>query len=74
MALMEMNVHILHCALANQKTPDGYYNIQRILESLTRRGEVATWGTYAEARGIGREMYIDGLKPGSMDLLGEWTL
>lgn len=25
-----------------QKTPDGYYNIERMLKSLVRRGEVAT--------------------------------
>lgn len=30
------------CALAKQKTPDGYYNIERMLKSLARRGEVAT--------------------------------
>ena len=29
-------------AIAGQKTPEGYYNIERMLKSLTRRGEVAT--------------------------------
>ena len=32
----------VQCALANQKTPDGYYNIERMLKSLARRGEAAT--------------------------------
>ncbi len=32
----------VNCALAGQKTPDGYYNIERMLKSLARRGEVAT--------------------------------
>lgn len=32
----------VNCALASQKTPDGYYNIERMLKSLVRRGEVAT--------------------------------
>ena len=32
----------IQCALANQKTPDGYYSIERMLKSLARRGEVAT--------------------------------
>lgn len=32
----------VQCGLANQKTPDGYYNIERMLKSLARRGEVAT--------------------------------
>lgn len=29
------------CARKGQKTPDGYYNIERMLKSLARRGEVA---------------------------------
>jgi len=30
------------CARRGQKTPDGYYNVERMLKSLARRGEVAT--------------------------------
>ncbi|MFZ5912020.1 MAG: DsrE/DsrF/TusD sulfur relay family protein [Chloroflexota bacterium] len=30
------------CARRGQKTPEGYYNIERMLKSLTRRGQVAT--------------------------------
>ena len=29
------------CAQRGQKTPDGYYNIERMIRSLARRGEVA---------------------------------
>ncbi len=32
----------VNCAIAGQKTPEGYYNIERMLKSVTRRGEVAT--------------------------------
>ena len=32
----------VQCAVRGQKTPDGYYNIERMLRSLARRGEVAT--------------------------------
>jgi len=32
----------VNCAVAGQKTPEGYYNIERMLKSLARRGEVAT--------------------------------
>ncbi len=32
----------VNCAVAGQKTPEGYYNIERLLKSLARRGEVAT--------------------------------
>ena len=31
----------VQCAKAGQHTPDGYYNIERMLKSLARRGEVA---------------------------------
>jgi hypothetical protein len=30
------------CARRGQKTPDGYYNIERMIKALVNRGEVAT--------------------------------
>lgn len=30
------------CARQGQKTPDGYYNIERMTRSVAKRGEVAT--------------------------------
>jgi len=30
------------CARKGQKTPEGYYNIERMLKSIAKRGEVAT--------------------------------
>jgi len=32
----------VNCAIRSQKTPNGYYNIERVLTSITRRGEAAT--------------------------------
>lgn len=32
----------VNCAIANQKTPNGYYNIERMLQSIARKGLVAT--------------------------------
>ena len=32
----------VHCARAGQETPQGYYNIERMISSLARNGEVAT--------------------------------
>jgi uncharacterized protein involved in oxidation of intracellular sulfur len=29
------------CAQRGQKTPDGYYNVERMIRSLARRGKVA---------------------------------
>jgi uncharacterized protein involved in oxidation of intracellular sulfur len=31
----------VQCAVAGQKTPEGYYNIERMVKSLAQRGEVA---------------------------------
>lgn len=32
----------VNCALAGQKTPNGYYNIERMVQSIARQGQVAT--------------------------------
>jgi uncharacterized protein involved in oxidation of intracellular sulfur len=32
----------VNCAIANQTTPNGYFNIGRMLKSVIRRGEAAT--------------------------------
>jgi uncharacterized protein involved in oxidation of intracellular sulfur len=32
----------IQCALAGQETPEGYYNVGRMLASIVRRGDVAT--------------------------------
>lgn len=32
----------VQCAIAGQKTHEGYYNVERMMQSLARRGEVAT--------------------------------
>ena len=32
----------VYCAIAGQKTPNGYYNIERMLQSIARQGQVAT--------------------------------
>ncbi len=32
----------VNCAIAGQKTPNGYYNVERMLQAIARQGEVAT--------------------------------
>jgi uncharacterized protein involved in oxidation of intracellular sulfur len=32
----------VHCARKAQKTRDGYYNIERMIKSLAKRGKFAT--------------------------------
>ena len=62
------------CAKKGQKTPDGYYNIDRMVQSLTRRCKLATWGTCCDARELGQEDLVEGVTKGTMDLQGEWTI
>lgn len=32
----------VNCAINNQKTPNGYYNIERMVKSIVRQGDAAT--------------------------------
>lgn len=62
------------CALRGQVTPNGYYNLERMLGSLARRGvPVGCCGTCLDARGIGEAMLAEGTRRSSMDELAEWT-
>lgn len=61
------------CALAGQQTPDGYYNIERMLKlSIAKGAEVKICGTCASARGIKDAEYVKGAEIGSMPELSEW--
>jgi uncharacterized protein involved in oxidation of intracellular sulfur len=41
------------CAIPNQNTPQGYYNIERMLKSVIQKGaKVKACGGCSEARGI----------------------
>lgn len=63
------------CAVAGQKTPDGYYNLATMLRTLARKGAVVgCCGTCLEARGITDEMLVDGVQRSSMAELTDWTL
>ncbi|WP_026732295.1 DsrE/DsrF/TusD sulfur relay family protein [Fischerella sp. PCC 9605] len=63
------------CALPDQSTPQGYYNIERMLKAiLNKGGKVKTCGTCAEARGIKQITFIDGIENGTMSQLTQWTV
>lgn len=64
----------IFCALENQKTPDGYYNIGRMVKGLLKRGaEVHTCGSCCDARGVSEAQLIDGATKSSMDTLAQWV-
>ncbi len=62
------------CAMANQKVPDGYYHVDRMIDSAARHGaEVGCCGTCLDARGITEELLTKGARRSSLDELAEWT-
>ncbi len=62
-------------AKSGQKTPNGYYNVERMLESVLRKsGNVLVCGTCMEARGITDAELIEGSSRSTMDELTELTV
>ncbi len=61
------------CAKAGQITPNGYYNLERMIKGVARQAEVMLCGTCLDARGIADEELIGGTKRGTMPQLAEMT-
>lgn len=62
-------------ALEKQNTPQGYYNIERMLKGIiTKSGKVKLCGTCLEARGLANLKFIDGCEKSSMKELAQWTV
>ena len=63
------------CALPGQATPQGFYNIERMLKSVIQKGaEVKTCGSCIEARGLKDLALIAGAERSTMGRLAEWTI
>jgi uncharacterized protein involved in oxidation of intracellular sulfur len=61
-------------AKAQQKTPDGYYNIERMLKRVVAgKGGVLLCGTCMDARGISEGELIVGVRRSTMDELANAT-
>lgn len=62
-------------AKAGQKTPDGYYNLERMLKRLlAARGELLLCGTCMDARGVSEQELVAGARRSTMDELAAATL
>ncbi|MDP1670419.1 DsrE/DsrF/TusD sulfur relay family protein, partial [Phaeovulum sp.] len=62
-------------ARKGQKTPDGYYNMERMLKRVvTGKGSVLLCGSCMDARGMADEDVMDGARRSTMDELGSATL
>ena len=63
------------CAIPNQKTPNGYYNIERMLKSfVNKKGEIKVCTACAEARGIDQIGLVNGAKLSTMKELAKLTI
>lgn len=62
-------------AMGNQKTPDGYYALDRMLDVAMRHGaQVLCCGTCIDARGIAESMLTNGARRSTMEELADRTL
>jgi uncharacterized protein involved in oxidation of intracellular sulfur len=62
------------CAKSGQKVPEGYYNVQLMVNRLTRNGvAVAVCGTCMEARGIAETELMEGARHSTLAELTAWT-
>lgn len=63
------------CAKQGQDTPNGYYNLARMLRSVVSKGaEIGACGTCMDARGLTEGELLDGVHRSTMDELAEWTM
>jgi len=63
------------CGLPNQQTPDGYYNIERMLKAVIQKGgEVKSCGGCSNARGINELPFMEGIKLSNMKEFAQWTV
>lgn len=63
------------CAAAGQLTPDGYYNLERMIKGLAKKGvPVGCCGTCLKARGITDDRLVRGASHSGLDELADWVL
>lgn len=62
------------CAKAQQRVPQGFYNIELMLRGTARHGaEVGVCGTCMDARGIADAELAEGAARSNLEALTQWT-
>lgn len=62
-------------ALPAQSTPQGYYNVERMLKAvISKQGQVRACGTCVEARGLDKLVLIEGIEVSTMSQLAQWVV
>ena len=63
------------CALPGQNTPNGYYNIERMLTSvINNKGRVKACGGCSQARGLADLELIPGVEMSNMKEFTQWIV
>lgn len=62
------------CAKAGQKVPQGYYNLELMVKSVARKGDMLLCGTCMDARGLTDEELTEGAQRSSMAELAARTI
>jgi len=63
------------CTLPDQTTPQGYYNIERMLKAVIDRGGVVkACGTCSATRGIKGLTLIENVEISTMSQLSKWAV
>lgn len=63
------------CAMADQKVPDGYYHLDRMLAGVIRHGgEVGCCGTCMDARALAEDGLVQGARRSTLEEVADWTL
>ena len=61
------------CAMTNEKTPPGFYNIEKMMEAVIQKGAVVKMCTSCgEARGLKDLKLIDGAEWSNLKTLTDW--
>ena len=62
-------------ALPDQATPQGYYNVERMLKAVINKGgQVKLCGSCCEARGLKNLALLAGVETSTMSQLAQWTV
>ena len=62
-------------ALVNQNTPQGYYNIERMLKAIINKGgKVKLCGGCIDARGVAALQFIENCERSNMSELAQWSI
>jgi uncharacterized protein involved in oxidation of intracellular sulfur len=63
------------CAIPNQITPNGYYNIERMFKAVIMKGgKIKLCGGCSESRGLKSMKLLEGAEMSSMSELTQWVM